>query len=292
MKSGYVAITGKPNVGKSTFLNHLAKKKVAIVTNKPQTTRNQIKYIYKNDDINICFIDTPGYHKEKNKLDLFLNSQIKGSYKNIDCVLLLIDLTKSIDEEDQQIIRWLNQYEIKNIIVLLTKLDIASISNIDARKNEITKLVNAKHIIEISSHNSINLDKVISTISLYLTLDYELPNEEQDDKFIIAETIREQIIKLTKQELPYSISIVIEQLKYDQHVNIFHIHANIVVEKESQKPIIIGSKGNMIKQIGVNSRQELLKIYNCKINLQLFVKVKKDWRNDETFLSLLNYTNK
>lgn len=292
MKSGYVVITGKPNVGKSTFLNHLAKKKIAIVTNKPQTTRNQIKYLYKADDINICFIDTPGYHKEKNKLDTFLNSQIKSSYKNVDCALLLIDLSRSVDEEDKQIIKWLNQYQIKNVIVLFTKLDIASINDIENHKSEINKLINANDIIEISTRNNSNIDKIIPTISKYLTSNDEISIVEQDDKFIIAEIIREQIIKLTKQELPYSISIIVEQLKYEQQENMFHIHASVVVEKQSQKPIIVGEKGNMIKQIGINSRQELLKIYNCKINLQLFVKVKKDWRNDENFLSSINYTNK
>lgn len=292
MKSGYVVITGKPNVGKSTFLNTIAKNKIAIVSNKPQTTRNQIKYVYKEHDVNICFIDTPGYHKEKNKLDLFLNSQIKNSYKNIDCALLLIDLTRNIDEEDKQIIEWLKQYKISNIIVLLTKLDVASINNIENRKKEIKQLLTPSDIIEISSYDKTNINQVIDVTNKYLSSTEELVKQEQDDKFIISEIIREQIIKLTKQEIPYSVLVAIEQLKYEDKNNMFHINANIIVEKNSQKPIIIGAGGQMIKQIGINSRRELLKIYNCKINLQLFVKVKQDWRNDETILTSMKYTNK
>jgi GTP-binding protein Era len=159
---------------------------------------------------------------------------------------------------------------------LLTKLDLASINDIENRKAEIKNLLNAKEIIEISCLNNINIDKVIMSISTYLTSSDELQDEEQDDKFIVSEIVREQIIKLTKQEIPYSISVVIDQMKYDEIKNMLNINASIVTEKDSQKPILIGNGGQMIKQIGINSRQELLKIYNCKINLQLFVKVKKD----------------
>jgi GTP-binding protein Era len=162
------------------------------------------------------------------------------------------------------------------MIVLLTKLDVGSMDSIKSHREEIQKLVKPNSVLEISSLNNTNITNVIHEISKYLDSNDEVPIIEQDDNFIISEIIREQIIKITKQEIPYSVSIMIDQLKYEDKNNMFHINASIVVEKESQKPIIIGAKGQMIKQIGINARQELLKIYNCKINLQLFVKVKKD----------------
>jgi GTP-binding protein Era len=166
------------------------------------------------------------------------------------------------------------KYKIENIIVLLTKNDIASIDQIEHRKTEIQSFITPKNIIEISSFTNYNIESVIHNVSRYLSSNEKISENILDDEFIISETIREQIIKMTKQEIPYSISVVVDQMKYEK--NIFHIHASIIVEKDSQKPIIIGANGNMIKTIGIASRQELLKIYDCKINLQLFVKVKKN----------------
>ena len=152
----------------------------------------------------------------------------------------------------------------------------ASLIGIEQHKQEICKLLEPKIIIETSSVTNTNITTIIQNISNYLSFGVEVKDEDHEDKFIISEIIREQIIKLTKQEIPYSVTVMIEQLKYEDKNNMFHIHANIVVEKQSQKPIIIGAQGKMIKQIGINARQELLKIYNCKINLQLFVKIKQD----------------
>lgn len=292
MKSGYVAITGKPNVGKSTFLNALLNRKVAIVSPKPQTTRNQIRAIYKNKNTEIAFIDTPGWHEPNNKLDMYLNSQIKASYKQSEVTLLLIDLTRKIDEEDLKVIHILKEYKVQNVIVLLTKFDLSSERVVNEYQIQLNKLLNIKDFVNVSSKKLINLDKTIEVIAKYLKDDSTSLEVTDNDNFIIAEAIREQVIYNTKQELPYATGVIIELNVYDEKTKTMNINATIVVEKESQKPIIIGRGGSMIKKIGANARKELLSVFDTKINLKLFVKVQKEWRNNEKFLSDIGYGKK
>jgi GTP-binding protein Era len=276
MKTGYVSITGKPNVGKSTFLNKLLNKKVSIVSSKPQTTRNQIKGIFSDGQYNISFIDTPGYHDARNKLDLFLNSQIKSSYKIADVVLLFIDTTRPIDEEDKTIIKILKSYEVENIILVLTKMDTISQTKIDKYTNEIKSLTKISHSLAISSFTTYNIINLINLIKTYITSDNQTLDHTDDDKLQVGDLIREQVIYNTKQELPYSVAVVVESIDYEKQKNMTTIKAAIIVEKESQKPIVIGKGGQMIKQIGTMARKEILNLYDSKINLQLFVKVQKD----------------
>lgn len=289
MKTGYVSITGKPNVGKSTFLNKLLNQKISIVSSKPQTTRNQIKAIFSDGQYNISFIDTPGYHDARNKLDLFLNSQIKSSYKTADVVLLFIDTTRPIDDEDKTIIKLLKSYEVKNIILVLTKMDTVSQTKIDKYINEIKNLTDISHSLAISSFTTYNIINLINLIKTYITNDDQTLEQTDDDKLQVGELIREQVIYNTKQELPYSVAVFVHTIDYDKQKNVTTIKADIIVEKESQKPIIIGRGGQMIKQIGTMARKEMLNLYDSKINLQLFVKLQKDWRNNEHFLSTVGY---
>jgi GTP-binding protein Era len=276
MKTGYVSITGKPNVGKSTFLNKLLNQKISIVSSKPQTTRNQIKAIFSDGQYNISFIDTPGYHDARNKLDLFLNSQIKSSYKTADVVLLFIDTTRPIDDEDKTIIKLLKSYEVKNIILVLTKMDTVSQTKIDKYINEIKNLTDISHSLAISSFTTYNIINLINLIKTYITNDDQTLEQTDDDKLQVGELIREQVIYNTKQELPYSVAVFVHTIDYDKQKNVTTIKADIIVEKESQKPIIIGRGGQMIKQIGTMARKEMLNLYDSKINLQLFVKLQKD----------------
>jgi GTP-binding protein Era len=274
IKSGYVCISGKPNVGKSTLINTILKRKVAITSYKPQTTRNQIKALYNDESSSIMFIDTPGYHKSRNKLDDKLNSEIKGGYKQANVVLVLVDPTRDLDEEDFTVFKMVKDFNIENIILVITKSDIGK-KVIDKFVDQVKEKLTFNDYIYISSLKNNNVEELLKKIKTYL------PNATQsmedivdDDNFVISELVREQVIFNTKKEVPYSTLVYVENKKFEK--DLFEINAVIVVEKESQKPIIIGKGGQMIKKIGTQARKELLKIYDCRINLKLFVKVEKD----------------
>lgn len=290
MISGIVSIVGKPNVGKSTLINKILNKKAAIVSYKPQTTRNNIIGKYNDIDSSILFCDTPGYHEPRNKLDLFLNSQVKTSFKNSDLILFLIDLSRDIDQEDIEIIELLKKFNIENILIVFTKYDKVSEEQLALHKLQLSKLIKIDDYVFISSLGSINLDLLIKKIKQKIKkTDVHLNETIDDDSFLISEIIREQILHLYRQEVPHSCGVYIEKKEYDEKVNLLTIYATIVVEKESQKPIILGKKGNAIKKLGIFSRKELLNVFDCKINLKLFVKVEKEWRNNQVILKSMGY---
>jgi GTP-binding protein Era len=256
------------------LINTIVKRKVAITSYKPQTTRNKIKALYNDSDSSIMFIDTPGYHKSMNKLDDHLNSEIKSTYKVVDCVLLLIDPTRDLDEEDFTVIKMIKDFNVENVILVITKKDISG-KNVEKCINEVKTKIDISDIINISSLKNENIKELLDLIKTKLQTNTK-PMEDilDDDNFIISELIREQIIFNTKKEVPYSTLVYVENKKFEK--DLFDISAVIVVEKESQKPILIGAGGQMIKKIGTLARKELLNIYDCKINLKLFVKVEKD----------------
>ena len=281
---GTVVITGKPNVGKSTLFNQIAKKEVAIISQKPQTTRNQINYVYATEDKEIAFVDTPGFHFSRNKLDNYLNSQIKNAYKYANIALLLIDLTREINDEDLEVIKMVKSFNIDNIILVFNKIDACEKQTIDEYKQKVQELIKVNDVIEISALKNTNTDILIDTISKYLINDPIILKETDSDNFIISEIIREQIIKNFYQEIPYATCVCIKKKNYDKITNVFEVYADIVTEKESQKPIIIGRGGRMIKRIGTDARHKLHEYYDCKIVLNLFVVVKNDWRNNPSVL--------
>ena len=281
---GTVVITGKPNVGKSTLINQIAKKEVAIISQKPQTTRNQINYVYATEEKEIAFVDTPGFHFSRNKLDNYLNSQIKNAYKYANIALLLIDLTREINDEDLEVIKMVKSFNIDNIILVFNKIDACEKQTIDEYKQKIQELIKVNDVIEISALKNLNTDILIDTISKYLINDPIILKETDSDNFIISEIIREQIIKNFYQEIPYATCVCIKKKNYDKITNVFEVYADIVTEKESQKPIIIGRGGRMIKRIGTDARHKLHEYYDCKIVLNLFVVVKYDWRNNPSVL--------
>ncbi|MEG1150723.1 MAG: GTPase Era [Malacoplasma sp.] len=293
---GNVIISGKPNVGKSTLINAIFNKKVSIVSRKPQTTRNQINKLFVTDKYSIMFYDTPGYHTPKNKLDLFLNYEVRKSLKIQDITLFLFDPTRERDNEDDVLLSELKKYKISKIILVVTKIDLVNFTDEIKQKIEMLAIeINAFKTIYISSLNDKDIQKLLALIVENLDdieeLDvHQLNNMENDnDKILISDTIREVIINNFRDEIPYSVGVKIESFNYEIEKKLFKIFAFIIVEKESQKPILIGKKGLMIKKIGMLSRAELETIYDSKIFLSLNVKVKENWRDSNSYLKEMGY---
>lgn len=293
---GNVIISGKPNVGKSTLINAIFNKKVSIVSRKPQTTRNQINKLFVTDKYSIMFYDTPGYHTPKNKLDLFLNYEVRKSLKIQDITLFLFDPTRERDNEDDVLLSELKKYKISKIILVVTKIDLVNFTDEIKQKIETLAIeINAFKTIYISSLNDKDIQKLLALIVENLDdieeLDvHQLNNMENDnDKILISDTIREVIINNFRDEIPYSVGVKIESFNYEIEKKLFKIFAFIIVEKESQKPILIGKKGLMIKKIGMLSRAELETIYDSKIFLSLNVKVKENWRDSNSYLKEMGY---
>lgn len=288
-----IGILGKPNVGKSTFINKILKKDVSITNKKPQTTRNKITFLYQyNESSYFEFYDTPGYHQPKYELDEYLNKFVLSAIKEIDVVFLLIDLSRPIDDEDIEII---SKIKNKNIFLIFNKLDLNN--DYQNHLDKITNFIKPINIYFLSALSNNNIDNILFDVNDFsintiknIVIKDSLNNNE-NDKFITSEIIRNECLNLLKNEIPYGIAILVETFKYDQNKKLLTINADIVVERESHKSIVIGFKGNMIKQIGSNSRAKLLEIYDCKIMLNLFVKVDKDWRNNLLKIKEFGYFN-
>lgn len=291
--TGNIAIVGKPNVGKSTLINAIFNQKISIINQKPQTTRNKISAHFVNEEFDLTFIDTPGFHLPRNKLDLFLNSEAKQGLKEADLVYFLSDITRPIDQEDEDLLELIADFNVPHKILVITKAETSQQEIIDQRIKELNEKWTFDKDIIISALHKININKLLDISKAYLEqLDVVETNDSstlQEDNFLVSEIIREQCLNLLKQEIPYGIAVLIESAKYDSNTNVYAINACIVVEKESQKSIVIGKNGSMIKQIGMQARKELLDIYDSKIDLRLFVKVDKNWRDNELKLKEFGY---
>ena len=296
MKYTCVSIVGKPNVGKSTLINGIFQKEVVISSNKPQTTRNMIELTYEQDkEYLINFIDTPGLHNPKNKLDLFLNSQVKASLKKSDLVLFIFDVSRDFDNEDEECLKVLKDFHVANVVLVLNKKDLVAKQELKLIKENLLKQFEFKKSIDVNSKNNYDILQVLNLVKEFAS-DYEGEasdllslKKEPSDKFFVSEIIREVIINLFRQEIPNGVAIVIDEMKYDQDKNLLSINYSIIVEKDSQKPIIIGKGGSMIKRINQMVREKLLQTYDCKIFTTSYVKVKKDWRNNELQIKELGY---
>lgn len=290
-KSGFVSFIGKPNVGKSTLLNTILKEKVAIVSHKPQTTREQMQGIYTDDKMQIIFLDTPGIHKHHNQLGKLMNRQATNATKGTDVICLLAPSNEPISVNEQHIIRILKERE-NPIFLLLTKVDLVTKVELINKINEWKDLLDFKEIIPISALKEVNLEILLKKIYDYLPLGSKFFELEQKSSStsqqITKEVIREKIIFLTKQEIPYSVAVIVEDMKTSK--GLLSISATIVVERPSQKGILIGKKGEMIKNIGTEARKELEKIFNIKVMLTLFVKVMDEWPNNPKSLKELGYS--
>lgn len=292
-KYGIIAIVGKPNVGKSTLINAITKTKAAIVSPKPQTTRNSIKELYEDEDSVIIFTDTPGFHEPKNKLDIFLNNEIEISYKEADLIYFLTNMEKPLTNDDFQVIDFLKEAN-KNVILVVSKAETSKTQDlIDERVNELKSHFNFIDIVQISSLHNINLDKLISLSKKFLkqdiVTDYFRQKADKEDSFIIAEIIREQCLKYLNHEIPHGIGVEVNDSNYDKEKNLWVIKASLLIEKKSHKQIVIGKNGDMIKKISKQSRIELQSQYDCKIHLELFVQIEDDWRNNQNKVKNLGY---
>ncbi len=288
-KNAIVTFVGKPNVGKSTLFNAILNYKWAITSHKPQTTRKQLSIKFDiNKNEHLLLVDTPGFHDARNKLDIFLNDEIKRTLQFANVACFIFDITREYDKEDEKILKQLKNYNIEHSILIINKAETSQQHLIDNQVEKLKQLHQFSDVIQISALHKINIDKLINILKKYLSNEIDISfYREPSEEFIVSEIIREKCIYLLKKEIPYGIGVEIFRFEYKN--NVLTIEANVIVEKESQKPIVIGKGAKMIKEIGVRSRKELLDIYDCKIVLNLFVKVKKEWRDNEYVINELGY---
>ena len=292
-KSGFVALIGRPNVGKSTLLNYLVGQKVAIMSPQPQTTRNKISGIYTDDQEQIVFIDTPGIHKPKNKLDDFMDKSSYSALDEVDVVLFMVE-PEPAGKGDQYIAELLKKIK-KPVFLVINKIDKVHpdelLSIIDSYKN----LGDFDEIVPISASQGNNVSELIKTIAKYLPEGPQFYDADQltdrPEYFIVAELIREQVLKLTHEEVPHATAVVVDRMRNHEGGKL-QVEATIYVERPGQKGIIIGKKGQMLKQIGIAARQEIEALLGEKVNLRLWVKVQKNWRSDPAFLKSIGYNVK
>lgn len=294
-KFGYIAVVGKPNAGKSTLVNFLTKNKVAIVSPKAQTTRNNILGILTTKDFQLVFIDTPGLHKSKNALDKFMNKNIRSAEGGADVILYLIDSTKTIDEFEYDYLTSLKQKSDGEIIIVLNKVDLVKKPKLLLTLQELSTL-GFENIVPISAKTGENADSLMDMILKYLpesqTKNFLYDEDYYTDKslkFMVSEIVREKALYYLNDEIPHGISVNIT--KFEQKPTLLVVEADIICEKDSHKSIIIGKNGAMIKKIGQNAREDIEALVGTKVLLKLFVKVKKDWRENINFLTEFGYKN-
>mgnify|MGYP004530902735 CR=1 FL=1 len=290
MKSGFVSIVGRPNVGKSTLINRLVNRKIAITSDKVGTTRNNIFGIYNEKDTQIIFIDTPGIQKSFNKLGDTLNKKAYSSIEN-DLVLFVIDISSGFGKNDQRILEKLKQ-DNKDVILILNKVDKIDKEKLLKEITNIKDLYNFKEIIPMSSLKDKTVDDLIETIKKYLKDDIKYFSDDiitnVSEKFMISEIIREKVLMLTKEEVPHAITTLVEKIEFKK--NKAYINALIVVDRDNLKKIIIGKQGTMLKKIGQLSRIEIEELLDKKVYLELYVKTIENWRDKENLFEYLGIT--
>lgn len=292
-KSGFVALVGRPNVGKSTLMNRLIGQKVAITSAKPQTTRNKISGIYTEDDMQVVFVDTPGIFKSHSDLDEYMDKASLSSLKDVDLVMFMVD-AKEAGKGEEYVAGLLKDLDIP-VFLVINKID-------QVHPNELLPIIDSyqavgkfAEFLPISARQGNGVDDLLKTLQDYLPEgpQYYASDEVTDrpEYFVVAEMIREQILRLTDQEVPHSTAVWVDQM--NQRINgKLQIDATIFVEKDGQKRIIIGQRGAMIKQIGMRSRKEIENLLGEKVNLKLWVKVRRNWRQDPAFLKSIGYDKK
>lgn len=292
MKSGFVTILGKPNVGKSTLLNKILGEKVAIVSPKPQTTRNKILGILNEPDYQIIFIDTPGKHNIKNKLDKYMDTEIEQAKKDVDIVLLVIDGSKRITDADYEFVESFERSQQK-VIVVVNKIDATSFEKLYPQLVRFNEMKFVLDIIPISAKNGKNVDDLVKVIKDNLVSDIRYYDEDiytdKSIRFMVSEIIREKALLYLQDEIPHGVAVDIVEYKEDGKKVI--IDADIICERDTHKPIILGRGGEMIKKIGTEARLDIEKLVDNKVFLNLFVKVRDNWRNNNNQISNLGYVS-
>ena len=294
LKSGFVTIIGRPNVGKSTLMNHLIGQKIAITSKKPQTTRNRIRTVYTDEERGqIVFVDTPGIHQARNKLGEYMVNVVQSSIRDVDLILWLVEPDGYIGGGDRHIIAQLEKVDIP-VILIINKVDTVGREKVFQCIDTYRGAYAFDEIIPASALRGNNLDDVIDTIFKYLPYGPMLFEEDtvtdQPERQIVSEIIREKALHALDEEIPHGIAVTIEQMKRRKgRQKLIDIEATVVCEKDSHKGIIIGKGGAMLKKIGSNARFEIERMLACKVNLKLWVKVKKEWRNSDAWIKNFGY---
>ena len=288
MKSGMISIVGRPNVGKSTLLNEILNKKVAITSDKAGTTRNLILGVYNDDDSQIVFVDTPGIHKPQHKLGKVLNDKAYLMTDNIDLILFMVDISRGFGKGDRFVLDRIKDTNTK-IILLLNKVDAISKEELIKRIDEIKDVYDFSEIIPISAIKNINVKDLIKTIKKYLPNEGKFYDDDyvtnQPMSLIITERVREKVLRLTHDEIPHTVTCVIDSLEEDE--KLISAGVTIVVDRENLKKILIGKNGSMLKEIGTKARIDLEEYFNKKVFLSLYVKVIKNWRDRDSLINEL-----
>lgn len=285
-KSGFISIVGRPNVGKSTFMNRVIGQKIAIMSDKPQTTRNKIQGVLTEDDAQLVFIDTPGIHKPKHKLGDFMVKMAEDSLNEIDAVLFMVNADEKYGAGDQFIIDRLKKVK-RPVFLIINKIDLIHPNDIFKIIEQYKDLYDFAEVIPISALQGNNVTQLIEMLKSYLPEGPQYyPSDHVTDhpeRFIMTELIREKVLQLTREEVPHSIAVVLENVEKRSNETLF-IQAVIVTERSTQKGILIGKQGAMLKQIGQKARHDIEKLLGTKVFLEIWVKVQKDWRNKENQL--------
>ena len=289
-KSGFAAIIGRPNVGKSTLMNRLIGQKIAITSNKPQTTRNRIQTVLTTEDGQIVFVDTPGIHKAKNRLGEYMVHVAERSLNEVDVVLWLVEPSTFIGAGERHILDQLKKVKTP-VILVINKIDMVKKEELLPAIDTYRKEYDFADIVPVSARTGDNTDELVKVILKYLPYGPQFYDEDtitdQPERQIVAELIREKALHCLNEEIPHGIAVAIDRMKMEKKV--MHIDATIICERDSHKGIIIGKQGSMLKKIGSTARYEIEKMLDCRVNLKLWVKVQKNWRDSDYLMKNFGY---
>lgn len=293
--SGFVSLIGRPNVGKSTLMNLLIGEKISIISSKPQTTRNKIQTILTTDNMQVIFVDTPGIHKSKSKLGDYMVKSAETSLNDVDIVLYLVEPYEKIKDSDKAILERLQKVETP-VFLVINKIDTVEKPELLKVIENYSKEYNFAEIIPLSALKGKNQETLLQNIEKYLPEGPKYFPEDmitdQPEKQIVSEIIREKALYLLQDEIPHGIAVEITSMKHRKDKDIMDIDATIYCERDSHKGIIIGKQGTMLKKIGSNARRDIQRFLSCQINLQIWIKVKKDWRDSDFLLKNFGYDSK
>lgn len=291
-KSGFIAIVGRPNVGKSTFMNRVIGEKIAIMSDKPQTTRNKIQGVLTEKDVQMIFIDTPGIHKPKHKLGDYMVKVAENTLNEVDAIMFMINAEEGYGRGDQFIIDRLERIN-QPVFLIVNKIDKVHPDQLLQLIDQYRTKLDFEEIVPISALEGNNVNHLLGVLKNHLPEGPQFYPDDQitdhPERFIVSELIREKVLHLTREEIPHSIAVVIETIKPREDSNAVFIQAVIIVERNSQKGIIIGKQGSMLKEVGQRARKDIETLLGSKVYLELWVKVQKDWRNKQNQLSDFGY---
>ncbi|MEB2299795.1 GTPase Era [Lysinibacillus xylanilyticus] len=287
-KSGFISIIGRPNVGKSTFLNRVIGQKIAIMSDKPQTTRNKVQGVLTSNDSQMIFIDTPGIHKPKHKLGDFMLKVSKNTLREVDVIMFMVNAEQKLGKGDEFILEMLAGNPTP-VFLVINKIDQIHPDELIGIIESYKERYDFAEIVPISALQGNNVEDLLATLSKYLPEGPQYYPADQvtdhPERFIISELIREKVLHLTREEIPHSIAVVIDKIRRDEeNEDKIRVAATIIVERDSQKGIVIGKRGALLKEVGIRARKDIEMLLGSKVYLELWVKVQKDWRNKSTHL--------